>query len=199
MVYVELRFPVIGAALPSDHGYAMFAAISRLIPEAHGADWLAVETVPGTPRGDGAIHLNLRARLKMRLPQDRVALMMKLAGRRLDVEGHHIRLGVPQIFLLKPSADLYARCVTIKKFTEPDPFLDAVARKLDEIGITGEPELGVRRAFRVGNHTIVGFGLSLHELSDEASLVLQERGMGGRRHMGCGFFNPITQAPFRGR
>lgn len=193
MVYVELRFPVVGNALPSDHGYAMFASISRQIPESHGADWLAVETVPGTARGDGAIHLNPRARLKMRLPQDRLSLMMKLAGKRLDVSGYNVRLGVPQIFLLKPSANLYARCVTIKKFTEPEPFLDAVARKLDEMGIKGEPELGPRRAFRVGDHTIVGFGLSVHDLSDEGSIVLQERGLGGRRHMGCGVFNPISQ------
>ena len=193
MAYVELRFPVLGTALSSDHGYALFSAISRLIPEAHGADWLAVETVPGTARGDGAIHLNGRARLKMRLPQDRLTLMMKLAGRRLDVDGNRIRLGVPQIFLLKPSADLYARCVTIKKFMEPEPFLDAVARKLDEMGIKGEMELVNRRAFRVGDYTIVGFGLSLHDLSDEGSLILQERGLGGRRHIGCGIFNPISR------
>ncbi len=193
MVYVELRFPVIGTALPSDHGYAMFASISRLIPEAHGADWLAVETVPGTARGDGAIHLNPRARLKLRLPQDRVSLMMKLAGRRLEVGSYNTRLGAPQIFLLKPSENLYARCVTIKNHTEPDSFLNAVAHKLDELGIKGEPEIGPRRAFRVGNHTIVGFGLSIHELSAEGSIILQERGLGGRRHMGCGFFNTISR------
>ena len=68
---IELRFPVIGTALPSDHGYAVYAAISKLIPEAHQADWLAVETVPGAARGDGAIQLNERARLRMRLPQER--------------------------------------------------------------------------------------------------------------------------------
>jgi len=193
MVYVELSFPVIGTSLQSDHGYVMFASISRLIPEAHGSDWLAVETVPGTARGDGGIHLNPRAHLRMRLPQDRLSLMMKLAGKRLDVGGYHIRLGVPQIYLLKPSTTLYARCVTIKNHTEPESFLNAVAHKLDELGIKGEPELGPRRAFRVGNHTIVGFGLSLHDLSDEGSIVLQERGLGGRRHMGCGVFNPISR------
>jgi CRISPR-associated protein Cas6 len=61
------------------------------------------------------------------------------------------------------------------------------------MGIRGEPEIGLRRAFRVGNHTIVGFGLSIHDLSDEGSIVLQERGLGGRRHHGCGFFNPISR------
>ncbi|MEP7338532.1 MAG: type I-MYXAN CRISPR-associated protein Cas6/Cmx6, partial [Acidobacteriota bacterium] len=30
------------------------------------------------------------------------------------------------------------------------------------------------------------------ELSDEGSTILQERGLGGRRRMGCGFFNPIS-------
>jgi CRISPR-associated endonuclease/helicase Cas3 len=193
MIYIELRFPVIGTALPSDHGYALFSAISRVIPEAHGADWLAVETIPGATRGDGAIHLNSRARLKMRLPQDRLPAMMKMAGRRLDIDGSAIRLGVPQVLLLKPSQDLYARCVTIKNFIEPEPFLNAIARKLDEMGVKGEPELGSRRAFKVGNHTIVGFGLTVHELSDEGSIVLQERGLGGRRHFGCGFFVPILQ------
>lgn len=193
MVYVELRFPVIGSSVPSDHGYAIFSAISRVIPELHHANWFALETVPGAARGDGATQLNPRARLRMRAPQDRVPLVLKLAGKRLDVSGYQVRLGVPQIFLLKPSSSLYARCVTIKNHTEPESFLDAVARKLDELGVKGEPELGPRRVLKVGNHTIVGFSLNIHELSEEGSIVLQERGLGGRRHMGCGFFVPIQK------
>ena len=123
MVWIELRFPVIGTALPSDHGYAMYSAISRLVPEAHQADWLAVETVPGTARGDGGIHINERARLRMRMPRDHLALMLKLAGKRLEVDGYAVRLGVPQTFLLQPSSALYARCVTIKSSWNPNPFL----------------------------------------------------------------------------
>jgi CRISPR-associated endonuclease/helicase Cas3 len=101
-------------------------------------------------------------------------------------------LDAPQIFLLKPATTLYARIVTIKGFTEPEPFLDAVCRKLDELGVKGEPVIGERRVVKVGNHTIVGFGLKVHGLSDEGSLILQERGIGGRRRMGCGFFQPIN-------
>jgi CRISPR-associated endonuclease/helicase Cas3 len=182
MIYVELRYPVIGATVPSDHGYAIFSAISRVIPEAHNADWLSLET--------GLV--NSRARLRIRVPQDRVPLILKLAGRRLGLGGHRVRLGAPRIFLLKPSSSVYARCVTIKNHTEPNRFLDAVAHKLDEMGIRGEPEIGLRRAFRVGNHTIVGFGLSIHDLSDEGSIVLQERGMGKHRNIGCGFFVPVA-------
>lgn len=196
MITVELHFPFTGATLPSDHGYALYSAISRLIPEAHEADWLAIETIPGTARGDGITQLDREASLKIRLPQDRVPLLLKLAGKRLELDGHAIRLGAPQIFLLKPSPQLYARIVTIKGFTEPEPFLDAVCRKLDEMGVTGEPTVGPRRVVKVGNHTIVGFALAVHDLSDEGSIILQERGLGGRRRMGCGIFFPITQVPF---
>ncbi|MCI0336410.1 MAG: type I-MYXAN CRISPR-associated protein Cas6/Cmx6 [Acidobacteria bacterium] len=193
MVHIELKFPVTGTTLPSDHGYGLYGAISRIIPEAHGTDWLAIETVPGAARGDGVTQLDQQARLKIRIPQDRVSLMLKLAGKRLEVDGHAIRLGAPQIFLLKPATTLYARIVTIKGFTEPEPFLDAVCRKLDELGVKSEPVVGERRVLKVGNHTIVGFGLTVHELSEEGSLILQELGIGGRRRMGCGFFNPISE------
>ena len=192
MVTVELHFPFTGATLPSDQGYALYGAISRLIPEAHEADWLSLETIPGTARGDGMTQLDQEARLKIRLPQDRVPLLLKLSGKRLDLNGHTIRLGAPQIFLLKPWPQLYARIVTIKGFTEPEPFLDAVCRKLDEMGVTGEPTVGPRRVVKVGNHTIVGFALAVHDLTDEGSLILQERGIGGRRRMGCGIFSPIV-------
>lgn len=193
MTTVELHFSFTGTTLPSDQGYALYGAISRLIPEAHEADWLALETIPGVARGDGATQLDREASLKIRLPQDRVPLMLKLAGKRLELDGHAIRLGTPQIFLLKPSPQLYARIVTIKGFTEPEAFLDAVCRKLDELGVTGEPTVGPRRVVKVGNHTIVGFALTVHDLSDEGSIILQERGIGGRRRMGCGFFNPISE------
>ena len=192
MTYIELHFPFTGKTLPSDHGYGLYGTISRIIPESHSADWLAVETIPGAARGDGITQLDQQASLKIRIPQDRVPLMLKLAGKRLEVDGHAIRLGAPRIFLLKPWPQLYARIVTIKGFTEPERFLDAVCRKLDEMGVKGEPVVGPRRVVRVGSHTVVGFALALHDLSDEGSIILQEKGIGGRRRMGCGIFWPIV-------
>ena len=78
MTYVELQFPFTGKTLPSDHGYSLYGAISRVIPEAHSADWLAVETIPGMARGNGVTQLDQEARLKIRIPQEHVPLMLKL-------------------------------------------------------------------------------------------------------------------------
>lgn len=191
MIHVELRFPLTGKTLPTDQGYAMYGAISRVVPEVHAADWFALETIPGVARGDGTTHLDPQGKLRMRLPQEHVALLLKLAGKQLILNGQAIRLGAPQINLLQPSSALYARIVTIKGFTEPECFTDAVCRKLDQAGIRGEIAVGSRRVLKVSDKTIVGFGLAIHELSDDASILLQTDGLGGRRKMGCGYFNPI--------
>lgn len=192
MVYVDLHFPFVGTTLPTDHGYALYGAVSRLIPDAHEADWLSIETIPGIARGDGITQLDPQANLKMRLPQEHVPALLKLAGKQLVLDGHALRLGAPQISLLAPSPQLYSRIVTIKGFTEADPFRAAVCRKLDEMGLKGEPAVGPRRKVRIGNHIIVGFAVAIHELSEDASIALQEHGLGGRRKMGCGIFYPIS-------
>lgn len=189
---VELQFPFTGTTLPSDHGYALYGALSRLVPELHEAEWAAIETIPGIASGDGVTYLDPESRLKIRLPQAQVPVLLRLAGKRIELDGHSLRLGNPQITLLSPSPQLYARIVTIKGFTDPEPFLEAVQRKLDGLGIDGQPAVGPRRVVRIGKQTIVGFALAIHGLSEEGSLLLQELGMGGRRRMGCGIFFPIA-------
>lgn len=183
MVYVELRFPIIGNALPRDCGYQMYEAISRVIPEACGAGWLAIEVQDDCPVCAGP-----QAKLKMRLPQSRLSLMLKLSGRRMRVGGSPIRLAVPQVVLLKPCRSAQSRCVAIRDCVGREPFLDRVARQLDEMGIKGEPELGSRRYTRMGKRPVVGFALKVHDLSEEGSVLLQEQGLGNWKHAGCGYF-----------
>ena len=78
------------------------------------------------------MQLDTTSSLKVRLPPDRVPLLLRLAGKRLDLGEYTIRLGAPQIHPLKPSPVLYSRVVTIKGYTEPEPFMGAVRRKLVE-------------------------------------------------------------------
>jgi CRISPR-associated endonuclease/helicase Cas3 len=177
----------------------MFQVISQVIPEARGAAWLAVNCVPSAAPPGAANRIDPQAQVRIRLPQSRVPLMLKLSGKRMKIGGQRVRLGPPKIFLLKPSANLYARCVTIKNRFTPGTFLDAVALKLDDMGIEGEPELGLRQCFRIGNHVMIGFALKVHDLSEDGSIALQEQGLGNRRHLGFGFFVPIQDSREMGR
>jgi CRISPR-associated protein Cas6 len=143
---VNITFPVQGTRLPSDHGYPLYSAISRSFPALHRVDWFAIELISGFPSGRGLITLSDRdATLRLRIPADHYRDVLPLAGKRLDIGGHQIRLGLPVARPLEPAPSLYARVVTIKKFTEAEPFLDAVKRKLDSFGVKCRVELAIKR------------------------------------------------------
>ena len=196
-----------------NHGYLVYSAISRSAPSLHGIDWLAIELISGFPAGRGLIALPQDATLRLRIPAEHYRDVLTLAGKRLDIGGHQIRLGLPQVRSLEPSPSLYARVVTIKKFTEPKPFRDAVRRKLDSFGVRGRVELPRdeqeryrRRIVRIHGKSVVGFSVAVHDLNDEDSLLLQAgavtnrtdghikwQSIFSRRAMGCGIFNPIVR------
>lgn len=198
---VIVSFPAQGRQLPADHGYALYAAITRQLPALHGAKWLGIELISGVPWREGVIALPTRgAQLRLRLPANRYGDALPLAGKRLDIGGHTLRLGIPSARPLLPAASLYARAVTIKNHTEAEPFLDAARRKLAEHGINAALELPTdekgrprRRIITIQDRRIVGFSLAAHNLNDQDSLRLQTLGIGGRRSMGCGHFNPIVR------
>jgi CRISPR-associated endonuclease/helicase Cas3 len=198
---IDLLFPVVGTRLPVDHGYALYGAISRLLPALHdGSLRFGMAPVTGPHVGNGLLQVDsTQSRLRLRLSATDIPQVLPLAGKGLDVMGHRIRLGVPQIRSLQPVPSLIARTVAIKKATAPDTFLDSAQRQLDELGIGGRlrvPErLGkaghrepARRVLRIKDVRIVGYSLLVEDLSESDSLKLQAEGLGGRRHLGCGLF-----------
>ena len=188
---VDLWFPVTGRTLPSDHGYAMYGALSRAVPKLHDADDWGLHTLRGKALGPGIISLSQSPRLGLRLPAEQISTVLSLCGRTLEVRGHFIGLGSPTVITLSPHAALSARLVTIKSFMEPDPFIAAVRRQVAELHprcAEGNVTIGARKIVTVGGQKVVGFSIRVSGLSDEASLALQEHGIGGRRKMGCGVF-----------
>lgn len=196
---ISVEFPVQGDKLPVDHGYLLYAAISQFKADLHETGWLGLEMISGIPTGDSFIRLPRRALLNLRIPADRFGEIIPLAGKRLEIGKNSIRLGIPTARPLVPSPKLYSRLVTIRGFMEVPEFLEAAKRQLAELKITAKLELpaGDRSRFRriitVKDKKIVGFSLLAHGLSDEDSIKLQAHGIGGRRAMGCGIFNPIRK------
>lgn len=188
MPTIDLVFRLMGTAIPVDHGYALYAAINRVVPELHDAKDIGVHPVRGRFDGNGCLLLSPASRLIIRTPDDRIHEFLKLAGKTLEVDDHRFRVGVPEVRAFRPAVALYARLVTIKGFMEPEQFLDAARRQMETIGTTAKLELGERRTFRVKDKQVVGFEMLAMELDAEGSVKLQEVGIGGRRRMGCGVF-----------
>lgn len=192
---VDLWFALRGEAVPSLHGHLLYAAVSSAQPAFHGAPWLGIHTLHGERRDHRTLALPKGTRLGLRLPASRIGLALALAGQTLRVGAHELHVGLPEIRPLMPSSSVSARMVSIKGFTEPEPFAEAVRRQLDALGLDGEPEVGPRLVQQIEGKLIVGFAMRVHRLSEEQSVLLQAAGLGGRRRMGCGLFRPSRVGP----
>lgn len=192
--FVDVAFPLKGKNLPLDHGYALFGAVSRVVPVLHHeAEW-GVFPVHGKRSGPGELTLLPSSLLTIRMPQARVGDVLGLTGQSLAVDGREVAVGIPRIFPLQPRPTLQSRFVTIKKFHEdPAPFAEAVRRQLTELDVSAAAtvSVGERRVIKVAEHTIVGFVVGIDGLGPAESLRVQTAGIGGRRHMGAGLFLPL--------
>lgn len=198
--HVDLVFPVRGSKVPRDHGYALYGALSRALPALHGADWLGIQSILGRLVGPEAIDVQAGGALRLRVPTDKIATLLALAGTTIEIQGNAIHLGAPAVHVLKPAAVLDARLVVIrltrgvgKPFDRAafnERFAAEANRQLARLGVTGQLALRGRGSIRVGGQRIIGHAVGVSGLSAEHSLILQVHGLGGKRMMGCGLFRP---------
>lgn len=189
MPTVDLSFPLSGKHVPVDHGYMLFSAINRIIPEIHGNPQIGIHPIRGLYNGNGHLILSRISHLTVRLDADDIKLMLPLAGKSLSLNSDTVQIGVPKLFVLQPAVNLQAKMVTIKGFMEPEIFQEALQRKLQELDIHPEKvEVCHRRTLKVQDKKVVGFLVRLTGLTADESLLIQEKGLGGRRRFGCGVF-----------
>lgn len=202
---IIVQFPIVGKQLPADHGYLLYSAISHIKPELHNLPddekWLGIELISGVPFDKGVITLPTRgANLRLRIPADKFGEVIPLAGKQFEIDGYKIRTGIPFARPLQPSPTLYSRIVTFRNSLDVEKFLETANRDLTEklqikarLEIPKEAYSRHRRIITIKGKKIVGFSLIAHDLTGEDSLKLQSEGLGGRRSMGCGIFNPIRK------
>ncbi|MDG6964935.1 MAG: type I-MYXAN CRISPR-associated protein Cas6/Cmx6 [Nitrososphaerota archaeon] len=208
MVTVDLAFRLSGSEIPVDHGYPLYSAISHVIPSLHGDEGVGIHPISGLLAGDRLLRITDRSRLVLRVRSERVRDFIPLSGKRLNVGGHELSVGLPSPMMLRPAARLHSRVVVIKGFLDMEAFLEACRRQLGALGVAGRPSIPprtssgpvehgsggrlpfVRRTLRVHDKIIVGYAVDVDDLSPEGSIRLQEAGLGGRRRFGCGVFTP---------
>jgi CRISPR-associated protein Cas6 len=214
---VDIIFPIKGMSIPVQHGYRLFSALSRLFPYIHDAPTGTFGVFPIRGRySNGTITLTDESCIRIRVPKRYMPDMLTLAGKQLIIkspddtgDGWRIRVGRSKLLPIRPSKSLRADMVLIRLFLEPgeavsaEKFMIVVQRQMQEIGISGRAEIPLnnnpksrylgelyRKIFEIKEYNLVGYALELHDLNDADSIVAQERGLGGKRSMGCGLFDP---------
>ena len=205
---LDILFRVTGTEVRTDHGYALYGALSRILETEedrwmHGNPHIGLHTLRGARLGNGRQLVGPNARLGLRLPSDLLPRSLKLAGKGLDLDGCKLRVGVSETRTLLPAATLHCRVATTRNGQDPARFDAEIARQVAALGVRGKvfrvPEGSPgndgrdpsRRIVRVKGKRIVGYAVLAAELTAEESILLQERGLGGRRRMGCGIFVPF--------
>lgn len=194
-MFIDLLFPVRGQTLPLHHTPLLHAAICAFAPALHGdaVPW-ALHRVRGDAL-DGRLLLGPQSRVGLRLRSEDLPLAMGLAGQVLRVGEAQILLGTPNVRALQPAPRLVAWMVTLKGYTEAEPFFTRVIQELESLGLAGVLEPGRRRVLPIHGRSVVGYGVGLSQLEPAHSMQLQEQGLGGRRRLGCGVFVPSEHAP----
>lgn len=194
----DLCFPVRGV-VPKDHGYALFGAITSLIPILHDPTTVwAPLPMEGEERGD---LLRLGGELILRVEDQLLDLCRALAGKCLNLEGHPLAVGPGStVRELRPAPSLVSSFVTGKPRKDgvrvplsPESLGDMLARRLQSWGVdttTISFEVGPLRFLRVQGQRVPGYPVLFEDLDDVTSLRILSEGLGGRRHFGAGCFQP---------
>jgi CRISPR-associated protein Cas6 len=90
MPYVDLAFRLTGSKVPVDHGYALYSAISRIVPEIHEAKNIGVHPVRGTYTGAGELFLRDSSRLVVRMESEHIGEFLKLAGKKMEIGAYSL-------------------------------------------------------------------------------------------------------------
>jgi CRISPR-associated protein Cas6 len=191
---LDLEFQVFSScAIAVDHGYYVYAGLSKVLGSVHSENGIAVHPIRGRQIGDRMLQLMPWSTLKIRTPQEHIGNLAGLAGKTILVGDRQLRLGVPKVQPLEAATALRSRVVTIKGFMDAEPFAQAVRRQLDakEISERVVLTIGKRRTIKIRDKEVVGFEVLLEGLTAQESITIQEQGLGGRRHMGCGVFVPM--------
>lgn len=184
---VDIAFELEGNDLRRDYSYALMREIARSLPWIESEPEFGIHPLRAARTAAGSLLLGRRAKLVLRLPLRREREAMVLCGQELSVDGHRLKVGAARVRGLLPFGTLYAHFVAAADDDERG-FLDDMASGLRALRTPCEVVCGKRRTLRAPTQEIVGYGLMLHGLAPEHSILVQQAGLGPNRALGCGIF-----------
>lgn len=197
---VDVAFNIACRTLPVDHAYALSQSIQRVLPWFADEDAAGLHTIHAADSGNGwmrpedpqaLLYLSQRIKLVLRLPKQRVDAVGVLVGQTLDVAGHALRVDKMAVRPLWRIATLFSRYVAICSDDDETAFLKAAIEQLGALGIRPAKMLcGLKTNITTPAGALKTRGLMLADLTFDESMLLQQRGLGPQRKLGCGLFLP---------
>jgi CRISPR-associated protein Cas6 len=205
--YVEICFNVLGNTIPADYAYWLFSAISKILPEVHNDNEIAICEITGkVVNTTRKLHVTDTSMLIIRTPLEKVTIFQKLVGKCLHI--NEDCLFIPSYFVRElPSFcnTSYSNLVILRGYTSEEGFIKKFREILHNKDLEGEASLipvkflphqklagtkskFIRRTVCVAKINLVGYAIEITNLTEKSSQYLKEKGIGIGRHVGCGIF-----------
>ncbi len=199
---VDVVYQIQARSLPVDHAFDLGSEVARCLPwftHEPGTGLHLIQVAPSAngwvrPQSadGGLLHPSRRTRLVLRVPRARQHDCEALCGCALSIGGHSLRVQSHRVRPLSPSATLFARHVALQpELHDEVRFIEWVTRELGRLGIVAVRILcGMSSRLTGAERTVLTRAVLVAEVDSMRSLVLQAKGVGPCRRLGCGVFTP---------
>ena len=199
---LDVSFAMQAKRLPLDHAWLLSQALQQHLPWLTHEPFAGIHTIHvaesgnGWERPDDAQHQWLlpskRTRLMLRIPKTRLETVRELAGKTLQLDDCRLQVGDMKTKPFTNAAVLFARYV-VSSATESEPeFLQRMAQDIKQVADFKVKKMMCGKTYQL--HTpaapLVTRHLMIADLDNDASIRLQQYGLGGAHLMGCGLLLP---------
>ncbi|HHZ87590.1 MAG TPA: type I-MYXAN CRISPR-associated protein Cas6/Cmx6 [Chromatiaceae bacterium] len=196
---IDLSFSIRCKHLPLEHAYSFTQAVMRALPWIENEPDCGIHLIHGAGSSNGWIrpenpdtellHLSHRTRMAIRIPKGRIDDANKLTGKILDIDGHELTVGDSKIKSLSKLDTIFTRYLVTDPGLDEAAFVEKVIKSLEAMDIPVYKILcGLSHNLKTPNGPVHTRSVMLAELTAQQSVLLQQRGLGPLRTMGCGLF-----------
>ena len=185
---IDVVFDLDGAQVPQDYPFELWSEIVQSLVWLKEEKNVGILPLRGSVSGESLL-LSKRTKLILRVPADRAELANKLTGQKLTIGSNILLVGEGRARVLHAATTLHS--MLVESSLGEVEFLADMKKKLQKLNVTCNLICDKYRKISSGKQTIAGYGLVLHDLKPQASLLIQGTGLAGARQYGCGIFVPF--------
>lgn len=195
----DVAFKLTGSQLAVDHAQALAHAVCAKLTEDTQSQ-IGIHQVRVAESGNGwerpskgeeRLHLSRRTKLVVRVNQDVYEDVLRLSDTELEINGQRIKVGVSTVRKLSALTTLFSHGIACDEAQAETEFLADMANALQRMDIKVKKMIcGMTHSIRSDRGSIFTRALMVANLTPEESVLLQQRGIGTGRLIGCGLFVP---------
>lgn len=192
MDLVELRFQIIGTTIPRNYHYCLYSAITNDCSSLkRSVNWRCGRISGVSVFNHDTLRLQ-NSYISIRCEKEMIKDLEPLYQRQLVLGKEAlVSIALSEIVSVTPKTSLFA-WVSIKtgKNKKPDlaRFAVSLGKQLAGLNIDTLPEIGREETLIIKKEPGLVYPVSFENLRPDESISLQSQGVGGRSHLGCGFF-----------